>query len=122
MNTQSCLILAAKHATHPLYPGSSHTVLNAVVDQFKWFCEHPGVSKGALPTSLALQKSLLPTPNELHGSYEAALLIIEPHIVSTVTYDVYCNGEGDQHGISLALCTDRVNPSPIIVSLIQCAI
>lgn len=40
---------------------------------------------------LKMQKGILPLPNQLPGSYEAALRVIEPYIVSPVTYDICIN-------------------------------
>ena len=75
----------------PLYDGSPHTVLQTLVEHFRWFCEHPGVSNEALSSMLAMQKGILPVPNQLPGSYEAALRIIQPYIISPVTYDICVN-------------------------------
>ena len=66
-------------------------MLHTLVEHFRWFCEHPGVSKEALSSMLAMQKTVLPIPNQLPGSYEAALRVIEPYIVSTVVYDICVN-------------------------------
>ena len=74
-----------------LYDGSAHTLMSTLVEYFRWFCEHPGTSKEAFSSMLAMQKSILPTPNVLPGSYEAALRIIEPHIISTVSFDICDN-------------------------------
>ena len=74
-----------------LYDGSTHTLMSTLVEYFRWFCEHPGTSKEAFSSMLAMQKSILPTPNVLPGSYEAALRIIEPHIISTVSFDICDN-------------------------------
>jgi hypothetical protein len=75
----------------PLFDGSPHSVLQTLVNCFQWFCEHPGISKEALSSMLAMQKSLLPAPNNLPGSYETALHVIEPHIVTPVSYDICVN-------------------------------
>ena len=69
-------------ACTPLYCGSPHTVLSTLVEHFRWFYEHPEISKEALSFMLSMQKEILPTPNELLNWYEAAIYIIEPHIVS----------------------------------------
>ena len=78
-------------ASTPLYNGSPHSVLHTLVEHFRWFCEHPGVSKEALSSMLSMQKALLPQPNELPASYEAALRVIAPHIVTPIAYDVCGN-------------------------------
>ena len=56
----------------PLFDGSPHSVLQILVNCFQLFCEHPGISKEALSSMLAMQKSLLPAPHNLPGSYETS--------------------------------------------------
>lgn len=75
----------------PLSAGSTNSVLQTLMNCFQWFCEHPGISKEALSSMLSLQKSLFPAPNELPGSYEAALHVIAPYIISPVVYDICVN-------------------------------
>lgn len=40
---------------------------------------------------LTMQKTILPAHNELPPSYEAALRVIEPYIINTVSYDICPN-------------------------------
>ena len=78
-------------ATLPLFKGSPHSVLQSLVKYFTWFCEHPGISKEALSSALAMQQELLPLDNNLPNSYEAALRIIEPYLVKPVVYNACIN-------------------------------
>ena len=43
-----------------------------LVQHFHWFTQHPGISKDALSSMLAMQHKFLPTGNNLPSSYEAA--------------------------------------------------
>lgn len=72
----------------PLFEGSSSTVLTALVKQFHWFTEHPGISKEALSSQFAMQHAMLPKGNNLPCSYDAALAKIEPYLVQPTVYDV----------------------------------
>ena len=78
-------------ATIPLFEGSPHSVLQSLVKYFTWFCEHPGISKEALSSVLAMQHNLLPSDNNMPNSYEAALRIIQPYLVKPLVYDVCPN-------------------------------
>jgi len=79
-------------ATTPLYEGSHLTVLQALVQYFTWFCEHPGMSKSALSSMLSMQHStFLPQGNNLPVSYDAALRAIEPFLVKPIVYHVCLN-------------------------------
>ena len=40
--------------------------MDALVKYFKWFSEHPGISKEALSDILRLEHNVLPSGNELH--------------------------------------------------------
>lgn len=60
-----------------------------------WLCtlagfvnEHPGISKEALSSALAMNHTMLPDGNNLPNSYEAALRIIQPYLVQSIVYDV----------------------------------
>ena len=57
---------------------------------FRWFTEHPGISKEALGSMLRMQRGFMPDSN-LPDSYEAALQAIEPYLVDTIVYDVCTN-------------------------------
>ena len=81
-----CLYLNSASTT-PLYEASSLTVLDALVQYFLWFCEHPGISKEALSSLLATQHGILPPGNQLPSSYETALRVIEPNLVQPLVYD-----------------------------------
>ena len=74
-------------AVLPLFPGSNHTVLQSLVKYFSWFYEHPGISKEALSSLLAINHTTLPDGNNLPNSYEATLRIIEPYLVHSIVYD-----------------------------------
>ena len=49
------LLYCSDAAIKPLYDGSNTTVLQALVKNFHWFTEHPGVSKEALSSMLSMQ-------------------------------------------------------------------
>ena len=68
---QECLAMQS-YSDAPLFDGSPHSVLQILVNCFQLFCEHPGISKEALSSVLAMQKSLLPAPHNLPGSYETS--------------------------------------------------
>lgn len=74
-------------AATPLYEGSSITVLQSLAIHFRWFCQHPGISKAALSS----MDGMLPARKQLPSSYEAALAAIEPYLVQPVYYDVCQN-------------------------------
>ena len=58
-----------------LYPGNNVTVLETLARNLLWFTEHPGISKKSLSDLFSMQhRHVLPTPNNLPGSYE------EPHL------------------------------------------
>lgn len=78
-------------AATALFDGSSSSVLQTLVKYFHWFCDHPGISKAALSSVLALQQNILPPGNKLHTSYETALAAIEPYLVKAAVYDVCQN-------------------------------
>ena len=78
-------------AVLPLFPGSGHSILQSLVKYFSWFCEHPGISKEALSSMLAMNHTMLPYGNNLPNSYEAALRIIQPYLVQSIVYDVCPN-------------------------------
>lgn len=79
-------------ATTPLYEGATITVLQALVEYFTWFSEHPGMSKEALSSMLSLQhNSILPPGNFLPETYEAALKAIQPYLIKPVVYHVCPN-------------------------------
>ena len=78
-------------AVLPLYEGSSNSVLHTLVKYFHWFSEHPGISKEAFSSMLAMQSTLLPPENNLPTSYEAARRPIEPHLTQPIVYDVCKN-------------------------------
>ena len=75
----------------PLFDGSPHSVLQTLVNSFQWFCEHPGISKEALSSMLAMEKSLLPAPHNLPGSYETALHVMSHISFPRVSYDICVN-------------------------------
>ena len=92
-------------AAVPLFEGSSLSVVQTLVQYFRWFCEHPGISKEALSSMLAMQHtSVLPPGNQLPSSYEAALRAIEPYLVQPIVYDVCPNDciifRGDYESLS----------------------
>ena len=74
-------------AVLPLYDGSSNSVLDTLVKYFHWFSEHPGISKEAFSSMLAVQSTLLPPGNNLPTSYEAAHRAIESHFIQPIIYD-----------------------------------
>lgn len=78
-------------AIKPLFEGSSQSVLHSLVKYFSWFCEHPGISKEALSSMLAMQHEMLPVGNALPDCYESALRVIEPYLVQSVVYDACPN-------------------------------
>ena len=84
-------LYSSSTAAISLYAGSKITVLDALVNQFHWFSQHPGVSKEALSSALAMQYKFLPTPNNLQSIYEAALSTIKPYLVQPIVYDVCKN-------------------------------
>lgn len=65
--------------------------LQSLVKYFTWFCEHPGISKEALSSMSAMQSEILPYGNRLPDSYESALGVIEPYLVTSDVYDVCPN-------------------------------
>ncbi|KAK3735529.1 hypothetical protein QZH41_010032 [Actinostola sp. cb2023] len=75
----------------PLYNGSSVTVLQSLAGYFAWFTEFPAVSKSALSSMLALNKNLMPSPNNLPASYEEAMKFMKPFLLPLVVYDVCLN-------------------------------
>lgn len=84
-------LYSSNAAATPLFDGSPHTVLEALVKYFHWFSQHPGISKEALSSMLEMQRSFLPDDNNLPNSYEAALRAIEPYLVEPTVYDVCIN-------------------------------
>ena len=62
-----------------------------MVKHFHWFTSHPGISKEALGSMLAMEHDLLPPGNNLPKSYNDALKFIEPYLVQPVVYDVCKN-------------------------------
>lgn len=58
-----------------LYEGSTSTVLQALVKHFHWFSDHPGISKEALSSMLAMEHSLLPPGNNLPCTEASARLL-----------------------------------------------
>ena len=71
----------------PLYEGANISLLDSVVSNFSWFCEHPGISKAALSDMFQMQHShILPPGNCLPDTYEAALKIIEPFLVKPIEF------------------------------------
>ncbi len=84
----STWIDSSGHATLPLFEGSRSIVLQALVKHFHWFSSHPGISKEALSSMLAMEHGLLPDGNKIPRSYEEALKCIEPYLVQPVVYDV----------------------------------
>ena len=84
-------LYSSSAAGTPLFEGSRNTVLTALVEHFHWFTQHPGISKDALSSMLAMQHKFLPTGNNLPSSYEAALRTIEPYLIQPVVYDVCRN-------------------------------
>ena len=91
LGEQDSYLYTSGAATLPLFERSPHSVLQSLVKYFTWFCEHPGISKEALSSALAMQHQLLPPNNNLPNSYETALRIIEPYLVKPVVYDVCIN-------------------------------
>ena len=87
----SAALIDCDHAYTPLFEASPHSVLQTLVKYFQWFCEHPGISKEALSSMLCMQKSLLPNPNELPSSYDAAMHIIGPHLIRPLSFDICKN-------------------------------
>ena len=70
----------------PLYPGSSVTLLEAVVKYLLWFSEHPHVSKTAVSDILVMQHlEILPEGNVLPTSYNDALKLIQPYLIKPMT-------------------------------------
>ncbi len=85
-------LYSSEIATTPLYDGCQLTVLQALVQYFTWFCEHPGMSKGALSAMFFMQHhTFLPKGNKLPDSYDVALRAIEPYLVEPVVYHVCPN-------------------------------
>lgn len=75
--------------TTPLYDGASVTLLETLVDQFLWFGEHPGISKQAPFDMLHMQHHhTLPPGNVLPDNYEDAIQLIEPFLITPVTFHV----------------------------------
>ena len=79
-------IYSSDRASLPLYEGSDITVLQALAGYFEWFTEHPATSKSALTDLLALNKRILPFPNNLPNSYEEAHQFIRPFLLPTKVY------------------------------------
>ena len=74
-------------ATTPLYEGASISLLEALVEHFLWFSEHPGISKQALSDVISMQHHrILPYGNVLPASYEAALKLIEPYLIDSMVF------------------------------------
>lgn len=71
----------------PLFDGAQVTVLDAIVKNLSWFCEHPTISKEALSDSLLMQhQEILPPGNHLPGSYVAARNLVEPYLVQLIEF------------------------------------
>ena len=76
----------------PLFDGSSVTVLQALCGYLAWFSEHPGTSKTSLSDLLRLHhERILPTGNNLPGSYDEAHAFVKPFLLPFVVYDVCPN-------------------------------
>lgn len=76
----------------PLFDGSSVTVLQALCGYLAWFSEHPGTSKTSLSDLLRLHhEQILPTGNNLPGSYDEAHAFVKPFLLPFVVYDVCPN-------------------------------
>ena len=59
----------------PLYDGASITVMDALVQNFSWFSEHPGISHEALSDKLRMDHyEVLPPGNKLPSSYSSATI------------------------------------------------
>ena len=84
-------IYDSENAKIPLFENSDITVLQALASYFMWFTEHPSTSKSALSDLLRLKKRLLPQPNNLPGSYDAAYNFVKPFLLPTVSYHVCPN-------------------------------
>ncbi len=73
--------------TKPLYEHAEITVLQALLEHFSWFSEHPGISKGALSDILYMQHNrILPPGNHLPDSFEGALKLIEPFLIKPLVF------------------------------------
>ena len=70
-----------------LFDGSSVTVLQALCGYLAWFSEHPGTSKTSLSDLLRLHhEQILPTGNNLPGSYDEAYAFVKPFLLPFVVY------------------------------------
>ena len=88
----------------PLYEGASTTVLDSLIEQFSWFGDHPGISKEALSDMLyMLHHHTLPPHNMLPDSYDSAMKVIEPFLVTPVVFHACPNDciiyRGDYMGL-----------------------
>lgn len=71
----------------PLYEGASLSLLNALVKYFKWYSEHPGISKEALSDILRLEHSeVLPSGNKLPSSFTDAMKLVEPFLIQPILF------------------------------------
>ena len=70
----------------PLYDGSQTTLLQAVIKNLCWFCEHPSISKEALSDSLQAQHDILPPGNCLPVSYKAVHKLIRPYSIPRIEF------------------------------------
>ena len=72
-------------ATTPLYTGANISLLEALVEHFLWFSEHPGISKQALVIFMQHNR-ILPPGNILPVSYEGALKLIKPYLIDSIIF------------------------------------
>lgn len=80
-------VYESESATQPLYEHSEVTLLQALVQYFTWFSEHPGISKTALSDILYMQHhSILPPGNVLPDSFDRAMKVIEPFLVKPLLF------------------------------------
>ena len=59
--------------------------MEALVEHFLWFSEHPGISKQALVIFMQHNR-ILPPGNILPVSYEATLKLIEQYLIDSIVF------------------------------------
>ena len=75
-----------------MYEGSNIALLEGVAKHLFWFTEHPGTSKQALSDILHMEHhSILPKGNLLPDSYQGALNVVNPFLVTPLVFDVCPN-------------------------------
>lgn len=80
-----------KKYQQPLFDGSQTSVLQAVSKHLYIFSTNHGMSKSALNDSLQCEKTSLPQPNLLPGSYQEAKAYIAPFLMPLEKYEACVN-------------------------------